>query len=78
MSADSVSSQEEDAQAPLSVAEFSKRQVAMIDDGAGGMIEMNLESSFHHCRLSALEDADSSEIAMRLVSSVEQSLVKAS
>ena len=29
----------------------------------------------NHCRLSELEDADSSEIAMRLVSSVEQSLV---
>ena len=31
MSADSDSSQVEDAQAPLSVAEFSKRQVAMIE-----------------------------------------------
>ena len=50
----------------------------LIDDGAGGMIEMNLESSFHHCQLSELEDADSSEIATRLVSSVEQSLVKES
>ena len=50
----------------------------LIDHGAGGMIEMNLESSFHHCQLSELEDADSSEIAMRLVSSVEQSLVKVS
>ena len=48
----------------------------LIDDGAGGMIEMNLESSFHHCQLSELEDTDSSEIAMRLLSSVEQSLVK--
>ena len=50
----------------------------LIDDGAGGMIELHLESSFHHCELHELEDSDSSEIAMRLVSSVEQSLLKAS
>ena len=42
------------------------------------LIKMNLESSFHHYQLSELEDSDSSEIAMRLMSSVEQSLVKVS
>jgi len=46
----------------------------MIDDGAGGMIELNLEVSFHQCDVSELEEADASEIAARLLSSVEQSL----
>ena len=27
----------------------------MIDDGAGGMIELNLEVSFHQCDVSELE-----------------------
>jgi GGDEF domain-containing protein len=48
----------------------------MIDDGAGGMIELNLEVSFHQCDVSELEEADASEIAARLLSSVEQSLMR--
>ena len=48
----------------------------LIDDGAGGMVELNLESSFHQCDLNDLEDADSSEIASRLLMGVEQSLTK--
>ena len=50
----------------------------LIDDGAGGIIEMNLESCFYQCELSDLESADSSEIAARLLSSVEQALIKQS
>lgn len=48
----------------------------MIDDGAGGMIELDLEVSFHQCDVSELEEADASEIVARLLSSVEQSLAK--
>ena len=39
---------------------------------------MNLESCFYQCELSDLESADSSEIAARLLSSVEQALIKQS
>ena len=120
MSSNRDSSQVEDAQAPLSVAEFSKRQVAMIerqmlsatdladlidqsmtgirqlsggsqveiwlhdpveelagqlvDEGAGGMIEINPKSKFHRFEQSEFDDMDSSEIATRLLSSLEQSL----
>jgi hypothetical protein len=49
----------------------------LIDDGAGGMVELILESSFHQCDLEDLEEADASEIAFKLLSSVEQSLAKA-
>ena len=46
----------------------------LIDDGAGGMIELNLESSFHQCQMSEMQDGDSSDIAARLLSSVEHAL----
>ena len=49
----------------------------LIDDGAGGMVELILESSFHQCDLEDLEEADASEIAFKLLSLVEQSLAKA-
>jgi hypothetical protein len=50
----------------------------LVDDGAGGMIEINLENSFRRCELTGLENLDSSEIAARLLSTIEQSLVKPS
>jgi GGDEF domain-containing protein len=51
-------------------------QGQLIDDGAGGMIELRTESSFHQCDLSTLEDNDASQIAHSLISAVEQSLVR--
>ena len=51
-------------------------QGQLIDDGAGGMIELRTESSFHQCDLSTLEDNDASQIAHSLISTVEQSLVR--
>ena len=50
-------------------------QGQLIDDGAGGMVELRTESSFHHCDVEALHDADASEIAYKLVASVENSLM---
>ena len=50
----------------------------LVDDGAGGMIEINLENSFRRCELTGLENLDSSEIAARLLSKIEQSLAKPS
>ena len=50
-------------------------QGQLIDDGAGGMVELRTESSFHHCDVEALHDADASEIAHKLVASVENSLM---
>ena len=50
-------------------------QGQLIDDGAGGMIEIRTESSFHQCDPATLADSDASEIAQRLVTSVEQSLL---
>lgn len=50
-------------------------QGQFLDDGAGGMIELRTKSSFRHCELEALKDADASEVACRLVSSIEQSLM---
>ena len=47
----------------------------LLDDGAGGMIELRTKSSFRHCELEALKDADASEVAHGLVSSIEQSLM---
>ena len=52
-------------------------QGQLIDDGAGGMIELRTESSFHQCDLASLSESDASEIAQRLVASVEQSLLHA-
>ena len=51
-------------------------QGQLIDDGAGGMIELRTESSFHQCDLSALEDNDASQIAHTLISTVEQALLR--
>jgi GGDEF domain-containing protein len=51
-------------------------QGQLIDDGAGGMIELRTESSFHQCDLLTLEDNDASQIAHSLISAVEQSLVR--
>ena len=50
-------------------------QGELIDDGAGGMIELRTESAFHQCDLSALEDHDASEVAQSLITSVERSLL---
>lgn len=50
----------------------------LVDDGAGGVIEINLENSFRRCELTGLENLDSSEIAARLLSKIEQSLAKPS
>jgi len=50
-------------------------QGQLLDDGAGGMIELRTKSSFRHCELEALKDADASEVAYRLVSSIEESLM---
>ena len=50
-------------------------QGQFLDDGAGGMIELRTKSSFRHCELEALKDADASEVACRLMSSIEQSLM---
>ncbi len=50
-------------------------QGQFLDDGAGGMIELRTKSSFRLCELEALKDADASEVACRLVSSIEQSLM---
>jgi len=50
-------------------------QGQLIDDGAGGVLELRTESSFHHCDLEVLTGTDASVIAHRLVTSVEQSLM---
>lgn len=39
------------------------------------MIEIRTESSFHQCDPATLADSDASEIAQRLVTSVEESLL---
>ena len=67
-----------DGSGPMIVARWeSELSGQLIDDGAGGMIEMNLDSSFRRCELDEFDEVDSSEIATRLLSSVEQSLTKA-
>ena len=51
----------------------SELQGQHIDDGAGGMIELRIESRFQFCDLAALDEHDSSEVALSLLSAVEQS-----
>lgn len=61
--------------APMIVARWESELAGqLVDDGAGGMIEINLESKFHRFEQSEFDDMDSSEIATRLLSSLEQSL----
>ena len=48
----------------------------LIDDGAGGMVELDLETQFHESSLSDIEDSDASEVAARLLSQAEQALVR--
>jgi len=48
----------------------------LIDDGAGGMVELDLETRFHESSLSDIEDSDASEVAARLLSQAEQALVR--
>ena len=50
-------------------------QGQLIDDGAGGVLELRTESSFHQCDLDMLSGTDASVIAQRLVTSVEQSVM---
>ena len=85
-----------DSKSPLSIVEFARRQLAVIERQmlsatdladlldlsitgirqlSGGMVELRTESSFHHCDVEALHDADASEIAHKLVASVENSLM---
>lgn len=52
----------------------AKLQGQLLDDGAGGMVELQTESSFQYCDLTALEDIDAYEIARALLSDVEQAL----
>jgi len=59
----------------LSATDLADLQGHLLDDGAGGMIELRTKSSFRHCELEALKDADASEVAHGLVSSIEQSLM---
>ena len=49
----------------------------LLDDGAGGMVELQTESSFQYCDLAALEDNDASELAHALLSDVEHALISA-
>lgn len=49
-------------------------QGQMLDDGAGGMIELHTHSSFKYCDLETLGDHDASEVAHTLLSDVEQAL----
>lgn len=61
--------------APMIVARWESELAGqLVDDGAGGMIEINLESKFHRFEQNEFDDVDSSEIATRLLSSLEQSL----
>ena len=61
--------------APMIVARWESELAGqLVDDGAGGMIEINLESKFHRFEQSEFDDMDSSEIATRLLSPLEQSL----
>jgi hypothetical protein len=53
-------------------------QGQLIDDGAGGMVELQTESSFQYCDLVALEGIDASEVARSLLSDVEAALSSAS
>lgn len=53
-------------------------QGQLIDDGAGGMVELQTESSFQYCDLAALEGIDASEVARSLLSDVEAVLSSAS
>ena len=53
-------------------------QGQLIDDGAGGMVELQTESSFQYCDLAALEGIDASEVARSLLSDVEAALSSAS
>ena len=46
----------------------------LLDDGAGGMVELQTQSSFQYCDLTTLEDHDASEIANTLLVDVEQAL----
>lgn len=49
-------------------------QGQLLDDGAGGMIELQIQSSFTYCDLAALADKDASELAHALLNDVEQAL----
>lgn len=53
-------------------------QGQLIDDGAGGVVELQTESSFQYCDLAALEGIDASEVARSLLSDVEAVLSSAS
>ncbi|MEL0151617.1 MAG: GGDEF domain-containing protein [Halieaceae bacterium] len=46
----------------------------LIDDGAGGIFELQTQSSFKYCDLASLEGHDSSELAHSLLNDVEQAL----
>jgi two-component system cell cycle response regulator len=52
-------------------------QGQLIDDGAGGMIELQTQSSFKYCDLASLEGHDASDLAHSLLIDVEQALVGA-
>ena len=53
-------------------------QGQLLDDGAGGMVEIQIESAFQYFDLAALEDNDASDMAHVLLSDVEQALGSAS
>ena len=50
----------------------------LLDDGAGGMVELQTQSSFQYCDLTTLDDHDASEIANTLLVDIEQALSSAS
>lgn len=52
-------------------------QGQLLDDGAGGMLELQIESSFTYCDLAVLEDHDASELAAGMLSDVECALGRA-
>lgn len=52
-------------------------QGQLLDDGAGGMLELQIESSFKYCDLAVLEDHDSSELANGMLTDVEHTLGRA-
>ena len=52
-------------------------QGQLLDDGAGGMLELQMESSFKHCDLTVLEDHDAPELANSMLSDVERALGRA-
>lgn len=49
-------------------------QGQLLDDGAGGMIELQLQSRFRYCDLATLADNDAAEVAHSLLNDVEQAL----